>query len=85
MDDVVYVLNGTSHNFDCVVNGSSPLNTSWTLQTMRGESSRDGTNFTSILTQDDEGNYTCTVDNSEEGLCDNATVTVKVFGEHDLS
>ena len=81
MGGVVHALNGTMSKFACVVSGTFLLNTSWELQTTRGEINRVGSTFNSILTQDDEGNYTCAVVNEQEGLSDNATVTVKVFGE----
>lgn len=78
---VVYALNGTMSDFRCVVRGTSPLSTSWELQITSGEISRVGTTFSCILTQDDEGNYTCVVVNIREGLNHSATVTVKVYGE----
>ena len=81
MGGVVHALNGTTSNFACAVSGTSPLTTSWELQTMSGEINRTGSTFSSLLTQDDEGIYTCVVVNEQEGLSDNATVTVKVFGE----
>ena len=61
--------------------GTSPLTTSWELQTMQGETNKVGSSFSSVLTQEDEGNYTCVVVNDQEGLSDNATVTVRVYGE----
>ena len=79
---VVHALNGTTSNFACAVSGTSPLTTSWELQTMSGEINRIGSTFSSLLTQDDEGIYTCVVVNEQEGLSDNSTVTVRVFGEH---
>ena len=48
---------------------------------MRGKTNRVGSTFSSILTQEDEGRYTCVVVNGQEGLSDNASVTVKVYGE----
>lgn len=77
---VVYALNGTRSTFQCVVSGTT-LSTSWELHITSGEISRVGTTFSSILTQGDEGNYTCVVVNIGEGLNHSATVTVKVFGE----
>lgn len=79
---VVYALNGTMSNFGCATSGTPPLNTFWVLQTRKGiETNRTGSTFSSILTQDDEGNYTCVVVNAQDGLNDSTTVTVKVFGE----
>ena len=78
---VVYALSGTMSEFACIVSGTSPLSTTWDLQTTRGGSNRFDTEFNSILTQADEGNYTCTVVNIDEGLSDSATVIIKVFGE----
>ena len=77
----IFVLNGTASSFSCVVGGTPPLNTSWELQTMRGETNSFGSTFSSILTQEDEGSYTCVVVNGQEGLSDNASVTVRVYGE----
>ena len=77
----IFALNGTTSGFSCVVGGTPPLNTSWKLQTMQGETNRFGSTFISILTQEDEGSYTCVVVNDQEGLSDNATVTVRVYGE----
>lgn len=82
VEGVVYVLNGTNNTFGCVVSGTSPLNTSWELQTTRVETNRVGSNFSGILSANDEGNYTCSVVYTQGGLSDNATVMVKVFGEH---
>ena len=82
MGGVVHALNGTTSNFACAVSGTSPLTTSWELQTMSGEINRTGSTFSSLLTQDDEGIYTCVVVNEQEGLSDNFTVTVRVYGEH---
>ena len=82
MGGVVHTLNGTTSNFACAVSGTSPLTTSWELQTMSGEINRIGSTFSSLLTQDDEGIYTCVVVNEQEGLSDNVTVTVRVYGEH---
>ena len=48
---------------------------------MQGETNKVGSTFSSVLTQEDEGNYTCVVVNAHEGLSDNATVTVRVYGE----
>ena len=81
---VVYALSGTMSEFACIVSGTSPLSTTWELQTTRGVNSRAGTEFNSILTQADEGNYTCTVGNTDEGLSDSATVIIKVYGEQIL-
>ena len=78
---VAYALNGTRSYFTCMVSGTSPRTASWDLQTTGGRVYRAGTDFNSILTQANEGNYTCTVVNTQEGLNDSATVTVKVFGE----
>ena len=77
----IFALNGTTSTFSCVVGGTPPLNTSWELQTTRGETNRFGSTFSSKLTQEDEGSYTCVVVNDQEGLSDNATVTVRVYGE----
>ena len=77
----IFALKGTTSRFSCVAGGTSPLTTSWELQTMRGKTNRVGSTFSSILTQEDEGNYTCVVVNGQEGLSDNATVTVRVYGE----
>ena len=78
---VIHALNGTVSNFACVVSGTSPLNTSWELEKTRENITEVRSTFTSTLTQDDEGTYTCTVVNEEEGLSDSATVTVRVYGE----
>ena len=81
---VVYALNGTMSNFGCATSGTHPLSTSWILQTTKGVETRASSTFSSILMQDDEGNYTCVVDNARDGLNDSATVVVKVFGEQIL-
>ena len=81
MGGVVHALNGTTSNFACAVSGTSPLTTSWELQTMKGEINRTGSIFSSLLTQNNEGIYMCVVVNEQEGLSDNAMVTVRVFGE----
>ena len=78
---VIHALSGTTSSFSCHVSGTFPLRTSWELQTTRGKIIKDGSSFPSILTQDDEGTYTCTVVNEQEGLSDNATVAVIVYGK----
>ena len=81
LEGVVYALNGTKSTFDCVVSGTSSLSTSWSLQTKGVEINRNDSNFSSTLSENDEGNYTCSVVYEIGGLNDSATVTVKVFGE----
>ena len=80
-EGVIFARNGRTSTFSCVVSGTSPLNTYWELQKTRENITKVRSTFTSTLTQNDEGTYTCTVVNEQEGLSDNATVTVRVYGE----
>ena len=79
---VVYAPNGTKSTFGCVVSGTSSLRTSWSLQTKGGEMNRSDSNFSSTLSENDEGNYTCSVVYEIGCLNDSATIIVKVFGKH---
>ena len=81
-DGKVQVLNGTVSTFQCQACGSPPVVASWS--TSVESINRDllgGNDMVLKLTQDDEGIYTCIVNNTHENLSHPYHVEVQVYGE----
>ena len=82
-DGKVQVLNGTVSTFQCQARGSPPVVASWS--TSVESINRDllgGDDMVLKLTQDDEGIYTCIVNNTEEQLSHPYHLDVQVYGEY---
>lgn len=79
---VVQVLDGTTSQFQCLASGSSPLSPIWSISVDATSATHSATaNAMLQLTQRDEGNYTCFVNNTSEGLSDQYSVIIQVYGE----
>ena len=78
---VVQVLNGTVSRFQCLKNGSTPLTASWSTSVESVDTASVGDDMMLQLTHEEEGNYTCSVNNTQEGLSDQYRLNVLVYGE----
>ena len=78
---VVQVLNGTVSRFQCLKSGSTPLMASWSTSIESVNIASVGDDIMLQLTHEDEGTYTCSVNNTQEGLSDQYRLNVLVYGE----
>lgn len=82
-DGKVQVLNGTVSTFQCDAHGSPPITATWStsVESINRDQLRRNPMMLQ-LTQDDEGSYTCIVNNTQERLSHSYSVDVKVYGEY---
>ena len=80
-DGKVHVLNGAVSTFECLARGSPPVNASWSTSVKSINRDLLGGDWMILqLAQDDEGNYTCIVNNTQESLSHPYHVDVRVYG-----